>query len=498
MNHIIRGDDTIARLGGDEFVLLFGDLKNIDEMETILQRVLNDISAPYQIDSICITISASIGVALFPFDDADADTLLRHADHAMYQAKQRGRNQTQFFDVGLETQIKSTHQMVTRVTHALRANQFTLHYQPKVNMRTGAIIGMEALLRWNHPVEGIIPPLEFLPQVEQTDLIVDIGEWVIEQALQQATLWQAAGRPWVVSVNIAAHHFQNPGFLQGLESSLARHPEISPERLEIEILESVALTDINHVNRLIDKCHALGVQFSIDDFGTGYSSLNYLKRLPARTLKIDQSFVRDILDDMDDLAMVEAVIGMGRVFKRSIIAEGVETSAHGILLMRLGCDQAQGYGIARPMPANKVLDWANWFKADPAWALWADKQWDLQDLPLLVVQHDQLKWVKQLIMGVDAETLSLDDASHIDPRHCRFGLWYDSLGKTRYGSLPEFKAMRPIHHQVHAAAQVIVQSYTEGNFNAAKTHCEELLHLHELFLEKIYRLHQAVITHYYP
>ena len=393
LTDVIRGDDTAARLGGDEFVLLLSDIADVNELQVITARLLAVLATPYTIDGHHITLSASIGSALYPLDDVDADTLLRHADQAMYQAKQRGRNQHQMFDVSLDTQIIVSHQTIKGIKKALDNNELVLYYQPKVNMRTGVIVGMEALLRWQHPERGMIPPLDFLPQIEKTDLIIDIGNWVIDQALQQIGEWHQEGKLWTVSVNIAAVHFQCHHFLSHLKHRLNCHPRVPPRALEIEILESVALGDINQVHQLIRDCQALGVSFSLDDFGTGYSSLSYLKRLPAETIKIDQSFVRDILDDKDDLALVEAVIGMARVFDRSVIAEGVETVEHGVLLMRLGCDLAQGYGIARPMPATQVLGWAANYVADPLWSMWADTLWQLDDFPLFAAQQDHVKWV---------------------------------------------------------------------------------------------------------
>ncbi|MEQ1668672.1 MAG: EAL domain-containing protein, partial [Sulfuriferula sp.] len=475
LTHIIRGDDTAARLGGDEFVLLLGDIIDANELELTMSRILASLSAPYLIDNKHIVLSASIGYALYPMDHEDADTLLRHADQAMYLAKQHGRNQWQMFDPSLDKAVTANLQTLKRIKQALHNNEFILHYQPKVNMRTGVIVGMEALLRWQDPEQGMIPPLHFLPQVEKNELIIDIGIWVMDLALQQISAWFKAGKSWVVSINIAALHFSSGHFLQHLKDALARYPDVPPDLLEIEILESVALGDINQVNQLIASCQTLGVSFSLDDFGTGYSSLNYLKHLPAETIKIDQSFVRDILDDRDDLIMVEAVINMGRVFKRKVIAEGVETAEHGVLLMRLGCDFAQGYGIAKPMPAIQVLDWANAYVADPAWAMWADTQWELNDFPLLVAQYDHLKWVKQLVLSVEHHHVTLDQAEITDVHQCRFGHWYHGCGAQRYSQLDEFTAIEPLHNQVHATGAAIIQACKNGDKEQAKILCTTLL-----------------------
>jgi diguanylate cyclase (GGDEF)-like protein len=492
LNAIIRSNDTAARLGGDEFVLLLTDVNDLDELELIITRVLVALAKPYFIDNQHITISASIGSTLYPLDDVDADTLLRHADQAMYQAKQQGRNQYQLFDTSLDAQIKSAHQTIRQVKNALQGNELVLHYQPKVNMRTGVVVGMEALLRWQHPIHGIIQPLDFLPQVERTDLIIDIGRWVMDQAMQQISVWHKAGKPWVVSINIAALHFQSGNFVQGIRNILEHYPDVPPGLLEIEILESVVLGDIYLVNQIIRDCQALGVGFSLDDFGTGYSSLRYLKRLPVETIKIDQSFVRGILEDKDDLSMVEAIINLGKVFNRKVIAEGVETAEHSVLLMRIGCDLAQGYGIAKPMPAMHIVEWANTYAVNPDWSMWADTQWELDDFPLLVAQYDHLKWVKRIIMSVEHQSMALNKAEITDVHQCRFGHWYYGHGVECYGQLPEFMAIEPIHYQVHEIGAAIVQACEKGDKKTAKALSSELLCIKDNILAQLAQLQKAV------
>ncbi len=357
--HNLRGIDTLSRLGGDEFVILFEDLEDTLALQTPLARILESLSSPFTLGEFHINVSASIGVTVYPPDNSDADTLIRHADQAMYLAKQAGRNQICWFDVSNDRHVQQSHQIVSRVREALQQGQLALYYQPKINMRSGEILGMEALLRWIHPHKGLIPPGDFLPQVEHSPLIVDIGEWVLETALQQALAWRAAGRQWSVSVNIAARHIQTPGFVEQLKAILQRYPQAPAHLLEIEILETVALNDVEQARALILEVQQLGIDFSLDDFGTGYSSLKYLKRLPVSILKIDQGFVRDILDDKEDRALVNAVIGLASAFNRKVIAEGVETWQHAELLLELGCELGQGYGIARPMPAAQVIEWAN-------------------------------------------------------------------------------------------------------------------------------------------
>jgi len=357
---VIRGADIVARLGGDEFVLILNVL-NITELKNAIERVMASISKVYSIDGIVTHITASVGVTMYPADSENAETLLRHADQAMYQAKKNGRNCIRYFDVSLEKEEKKAFDTVARIRLALELKELLLYYQPKVNLRNGAIIGYEALLRWQHPQEGLILPLEFLPRVERTDLIVEIGEWVINQALDQIMRWAQLGHTWSVSVNIAAFHFQKKNFAPRLKELLAYHPGVPPNLLDIEIIESVILDDFELVAQCLAECQKLGVTFSLDDFGTGYSSLSYLKLLPTQTIKIDQSFIRNILEDKDDLALTEIIIGLAKVFGRKVVAEGVETVEHSVRLMHLGCDMAQGYGIAKPMSADQVDHWVRQF-----------------------------------------------------------------------------------------------------------------------------------------
>lgn len=364
---IVRGEDVVARLAGDEFVLILRYVRDMPELRAALHRVLGAISAPYSILGRDINVFASIGVTLFPVDSEDAQTLLRHADQAMYVAKQSGRNRFHLFDVVRDQEVKATHQTVARVRQALLNDELRLHFQPKVNMRRGAVVGFEALLCWEHPQNGLVPPREFLPFVEETDLIVDIGEWVMEQVLAQLSRWQEDGQCWPVSVNIAARHFQRADFFDRLKSVLERHAWVAPQLLDLEIVESVAIENIQHVSTCLQACQALGVRFSLGDFGTGYSSLSYLKHLHTHTIKIDKSFVRDILHDRDDLALTTAVIGLARAFGREVIAEGLQSIEHGELLLRLGCEVAQGCFIARPMPASEVPGWVEAFVAPIQW-----------------------------------------------------------------------------------------------------------------------------------
>ena len=352
------GDDVVARIGGDEFVLLLRCL-TLEESRHAVERVLRHLAQPYALglDSGPVTVTASIGATVFPHDRADAETLLRHADHAMYGAKQAGRSGYLFFDTEHDKLAEARYLALGRVREALDANEFRLLFQPKVDMLDGTVLGMEALLRWHHPENGVVAPSEFLPLIEHTGLSVSVGKWVLASGIDQLAQWLRQGLDFTLSINVTARHLQEPLFAQQLAAMLANYPPTVAQRLVIEVLETAALADIDHTSQLMHECHALGVRFALDDFGTGYSTFTYLKRLPLDLLKIDKSFIRDMLGDPQDLAIVEGVIGLSRTFGCTAVAEGVEHPEQAQRLLELGCRIGQGNGIAPAMPARAVAPW---------------------------------------------------------------------------------------------------------------------------------------------
>lgn len=368
MKEALREGDTLARMGGDEFVAVLLDLPSATDAVAMLTRLLVEASQAIKINDISLQVTASLGVTYFPqSDDVDADQLLRQADQAMYQAKLLGKNRFHVFDAEEDKSVRGHHESLEHIRRALVQNEFVLYYQPKVNMRTGDVIGVEALIRWQHPHRGLLAPMLFLPAIENHPLAVDVGEWVIETALRQIEIWSEEGLNISVSVNVGSRQLLEHDFLNRLQKILEAHPKVSPSLLELEVLETSALEDVGQASQLIESCALLGVNFSLDDFGTGYSSLSYLKRLRVKTIKIDQSFVRDMLDDPDDLTILEGIIGLAASFRREVIAEGVETVEHGKMLLHMGCDLAQGYGIARPMAAELLPRWAVAWEPDSMW-----------------------------------------------------------------------------------------------------------------------------------
>jgi diguanylate cyclase (GGDEF)-like protein len=356
LKHCVRENDMVARIGGDEFVLVLEDVIGIKECEQTLLRIVQSLKKPFNIFEKLIGISTSLGVTIYPQDNSSADILLRHADQAMYVAKEQKGNCFHWFDASNTSNKRDQ----SRFKVALETGEVCLYYQPKVNMTQGNVIGVEALIRWNHPELGLLHPTQFMNLVDTNELVDLVGQWVITQALQQSNRWKALGIHPIISVNISGQHLQHSDFVSQLHSLLQQNP-IEDDSIEFEILETVSLDDVNYIAQVIIECRKLGIKFSLDDFGTGYSSLTYLKNLPVHILKIDQSFVKDMLIDADANAIVEGVIGLSEAFHREIIAEGVETLEQGCQLIKQGCKLAQGFFIAEPMKAELIPEWiAQW------------------------------------------------------------------------------------------------------------------------------------------
>ncbi|MBK8010088.1 MAG: EAL domain-containing protein [Deltaproteobacteria bacterium] len=364
----VRAGDTVARFGGDEFLVLLETVRSVEEAERSLARIFDALVEPIVLKDDEIRLRVSVGIAMFPGDGEDADTLLRHADQAMYAAKQEGGDRYELFDSARSEQARTTQARLQRVREGLKAGEFELHYQPKVHMRSGRVLGAEALIQWQHPSEGLLWPGTFMPAVERSSVAVDLDQWVLEAALKQMSTWRSMGLVLPVSVNLSARQLQQANAAEQLEALLRRFPGTPPEWLELEVLETTAIEDTPAVSSFIAGCQRLGVKLALDDFGTGYSSLAYLRQFPMNLLKIDRSFVRDMLSDKDALALVEGVIRLAAAFRLDVIAEGVESVEHGVRLLSLGCELAQGYGIARPMPAASIPAWVAAWRTPREWA----------------------------------------------------------------------------------------------------------------------------------
>ena len=351
----LRDGDVVARLGGDEFIIVLYDVAKVQDVTNIAQKVLKLFSRPLNAGGHEVFVTASIGISICPNDGKDGETLLRNADTAMYRAKEQGRNNYQFFLPEMNAEVSKRLTMETAMRHALRREEFILHYQPLVDLSLGRVVGVEALVRWRHPEWGLVSPLRFIPLAEETGLIIPIGEWVLHSACRQCKEWHKAGFDnFRVAVNLSARQFHTPNFLENISNTLSR-TFFDPHCLELELTESILQT----AEKTLDTLHGLsemGVEISIDDFGTGYSSLSYLKRFPIHKLKIDRSFVRDIATDTDDRAIVEAIVTLAKSLRYKVIAEGVETEEQLDFLRSLGCDEFQGYLFSPPVPMENIPD----------------------------------------------------------------------------------------------------------------------------------------------
>jgi diguanylate cyclase (GGDEF)-like protein/PAS domain S-box-containing protein len=347
----VRTSDTVSRLGGDEFVIILSEVSHARDAGLKAGNILKALAAPLEIEEHRLTITGSIGVTTYPDDGQDATILIKNADLAMYQAKEKGRNNYQFFERAMNVRAVERHEIECGLRSALDRTEFVMRYQSKVNLKTGMITGVEALVRWQHPQRGLVGPLNFISVAEDCGLMMPIGKWVLRESCRQAKAWQDAGLPHIeLAVNVSAVEFRNDGFLEGVETVL-KETGLEPRYLELELTESVLMQHAKFTIPMLQKLKAVGVRLAIDDFGTGYSSLSYLRQFPIDTLKVDQSFVHEINANSDDATIISAVINMGSSLNYRVIAEGVETVEQVAFLQVHGCDEGQGYYFSRPVPA---------------------------------------------------------------------------------------------------------------------------------------------------
>jgi diguanylate cyclase (GGDEF)-like protein/PAS domain S-box-containing protein len=349
----VRASDTVSRQGGDEFVVLLSEVEQSEDPAITARRMLEAVAQPHSIDHHDLHVTASIGVSVYPDDGLDAETLIKNADTAMYQAKENGRQGYQFFKPAMNARAVERQSIEEGLRRALERQEFELHYQPKVNLTTGAITGAEALIRWLHPTRGLVSPMDFIPVAEDCGLILSIGAWVLREACKQAQAWKDVGLPaMTMAVNVSAIEFRDKNFLAGLVATLAE-TGFDPRFLELELTESVLMKHATSTAIILRTLRERGIRVAVDDFGTGYSSLSYLQKFPIDAVKIDQSFVRQISTAGDDTTIVKAVIGMARGLKLRVIAEGVETAEEAAFLRAYRCEEAQGYFFSRPVPPQQ-------------------------------------------------------------------------------------------------------------------------------------------------
>ena len=456
LEEVVRREDTVARFGGDEFALLLGGFRGSGDWSLALRRVLEAVAAPVTLAANTVQVTASVGVALFPSDAEDPDTLLRRADQAMYKAKAEGKNRFHVYDAAVALRTRANRSIVTRVEEALRDGELRLHFQPQVDARAGRVVGAEALIRWEHPVLGLRSPGEFLPLVEHDDVIVRLGEWVIREAVSRLDRWLASGLDLRVSVNIAARHLAHGSLETGLGAVLAAYPADRSRRFGVEIVESAAHEDLGAVMRLVESYRKEGVSFALDDFGTGFSSLVQLKRLGVDALKIDHTFVRDMLEDPGDLAIVHGVVGLADAFGCRVVAEGVESIEQALVLMELGCDELQGYAIAPAMPAEEFEAWVRAFQPDPRWRAARLNFPRRREFDLLLQSVTHRYWLTHEAPGTRADLAS-----------CRLTRWLDDAEHSADAPRLALPELVTLHRAVHALGAAVAPGEAVAEANRA-------------------------------
>ncbi len=395
LERVVREGDMVARPGGDEFVVLLTHLEGSHDLDQALDSLLAAVAQPLKIGRLSFDLKLSVGVTTYPQrTELEADQLLRQADQAMYEAKRVGRNGVRYFDAELEQVQRRRQEGLQRLRQAFEQREFVLHYQPKVNLRTGSLAGVEALIRWQHPQRGLLAPSEFLPLVDGDELGHQLGNWVLATALDDLLHWHTLGLDIAVAVNVSGTALLRGDFVESLRRELVARPAVDPSKVILEIVETSMLEDIDQANERTRACAELGVRFALDDFGTGFSSLTHLKHLPIRQLKVDISFVRDMLKDPDDLAIIEGIIRLGQAFDMEVLAEGVETDDHVNALLNMGCELAQGYLFARPMSASALAEWVRNWSVPANWA--KVPRLDQAGLPLLFAEAESMARLAEL------------------------------------------------------------------------------------------------------
>ncbi len=481
MQFNLREEDVIARLGGDEFVIAITGLSRQDELLIFIQRLLQSINRPiyYQNQQRHeLYISASIGVTYYPqTEEVGPEALLRQADQAMYEAKTSGKNQYCLFNLDEDSSIKQHLQMIQVFHRAIEHEEFVLHYQPKVDMTVGKVVGFEALLRWQHPEEGLLYPDDFLPQLHQEkNLMIKLGRWVFETAFAQLSCWQNQGYRVGLNLNVSAHEFKSEHIFNLLKQLQKNYPDIEAKTVELEILETSALEDIQEAIHMIKACQQLGFKVALDDFGTGYSTLSYLKDLPVDTLKLDKSFVLNMLHDSASLSIIEAAMGLAEAFRCQVIAEGVESCEHGVMLLQLGCHIAQGFTIAKPMPAEQVLPWLGVYQANPIWQRTQRLSYKDRSVLYATIEHDH--WLQMLIKHqADPDHCPLPE---LDPTQCRFGVWLQGEALEHHTSA-QLTHLECLHTHLHKNAHLL-KRYR----NPKRLH--HMTHLHQKIRHALDRL----------
>ncbi|WP_191964803.1 EAL domain-containing protein [Synechococcus sp. RSCCF101] len=450
---ILREEDSVRRVGSHGLTMTIQGLEKEADGISLVERILDTTSQPIQLDDGEARISLSIGAASSDQSIGQPQALLNSATLALGEARLNGGNRMAFYDASWGNARIDRQQLCDAIERGLENGEFTLFYQPQVDLVSREILGLEALIRWQHPEKGLLLPGAFLPVIDDTALAVELGEWVLDEALNQLKAWMRQGLLMKAAVNISSAHLLAGDFPRRLRKRLDQHPEINPADVEIEILESTAFSDFERAQDIILECHRHGVRFSLDDFGTGYCSLAYCRSLPVDQLKVDQSFVRDMLRNPTDMEIVESIAQLADVFGMEVIAEGIEDPEHAVILPSLNCHRGQGYAIGRPMPPGHLREWIEAWTSAPGWGTQMEV-FNRFNIQLVIAAHCHLAWIDQLLKALaDHDSAQIRSLARTG---CPFRTWYAGRGKKRYGHLPGYGVIGEIHRQSERMARQLI------------------------------------------
>ncbi len=472
---------SVARLGGDEFGISIFSKDSDGYVSLAAKDILKEINTPFILDDMTLDLKASIGVTKvndFYSKKADPDTLIRMAGQAMYKSKAMGKNMINFFSIDEELGMVEYYHKMRQIEKAIESKQFVMYYQPKVNFKTGGIFGFESLIRWIDDKGNVISPAEFIPVAETGDIIVDIGDYVIEETVKQLADWVSSGMEWQVSINVSSRQLQKYDFFEKLEKTLGKYPAAKHELIQLEITETAVLDNMAYVKEIIKKCEDIGVTFSMDDFGSGYSSLVYFKELNVKVVKIDIAFVKNMLNNTDDTLIIESIISLSRIFNREVIAEGAETREHCIILNMLGCSNIQGYYTGRPMPADKVVPFVKNFMLPGDISQWKDITLKIEDFPLALAYTQHNDWIGNVLELNKGADVSINVEKIKSWKDCPFGKWYYGAG-AKYEKIREYKEIGRVHKKIHELAYKNLKHLLRGEFDEAGRLADKIIEIRE-------------------
>lgn len=466
---VLAETDSITRYSGDQFVLMLGAIHDPQQVLDKLNTVLRAVNHPFVINNLTMRVSASIGYTFYRNDNASLEKLLRQANRSMHNARLSGKYSLFAYDPAEQAQIAARNQQLAEISKGLKSEQFELFYQPKVTLSTGDLFGFEALIRWNHPEKGMLTPDKFIEQLYETDLEVNLGQWVINQALRQLAEWQQAGYDYQLSINLTAYHLSSADFFEWLNTHIQQYPQLDTKQFQIEILESNRLSDLKLIASVMKRCKSeLGITIALDDFGTAYSSLTHIRTLPVDVVKIDKSFVCNMLVDPEDCKIVEGIIALAQSFNICVIAEGVETVAHGRVLLAMGCDQVQGYAVSRPLTRTQLTEFVRNYQPITAWCEQAELLTNQKLAWVSLFNFYLHAWVEQLQQRIFADPDTNIDWPISNPADSHCGIW---LGKPNIGHQIDDNTrqqLRFYHQSIFRIGNGLLTQYRAGEIEASR------------------------------